>query len=317
MACVGNDNDLREVTLGQDGAFAGMGKGAIFVDHTTASAEIARELYAEAKKARLRFHRCAGLGRPGRRREWRAHGDVRRRGGAVCAGRKGDRRLCARLQPDGHARLRPARQDGQPDLHRRSRAGPGRGVCTSPKRPASTSRSSSPRSPRAPRNPGRWRTATRPWPPANSTSALRSTGCARTWRSASPRRAATARAAGHRAGRPVLRGGAEDGRQALGYVEPDRAAGTLRHRAALSCRAYADAPAARGNARASTRYRCMELITVCAGEHRSSLPRPSCSPATPTRFSAKNISTKIFMFSADLARARDHKASSRLPPLSP
>jgi 3-hydroxyisobutyrate dehydrogenase len=50
MCCVGNDNDLREVTLGANGAFAGVKKGAVFVDHTTASAEIARELYAEAKK---------------------------------------------------------------------------------------------------------------------------------------------------------------------------------------------------------------------------------------------------------------------------
>ena len=50
MCCVGNDNDLREVTLGANGAFAGIKKGAVFVDHTTASAEIARELYAEAKK---------------------------------------------------------------------------------------------------------------------------------------------------------------------------------------------------------------------------------------------------------------------------
>jgi 3-hydroxyisobutyrate dehydrogenase len=50
MACVGNDNDLREVTLGPDGAFAGIGKGKVFVDHTTASAEIARELYAAGKK---------------------------------------------------------------------------------------------------------------------------------------------------------------------------------------------------------------------------------------------------------------------------
>jgi 3-hydroxyisobutyrate dehydrogenase len=49
MVCVGNDNDLREVMLGADGAFHGMKKGAVLVDHTTASAEIARELYAEAK----------------------------------------------------------------------------------------------------------------------------------------------------------------------------------------------------------------------------------------------------------------------------
>jgi 3-hydroxyisobutyrate dehydrogenase len=51
MACVGNDNDLREVTLGPNGAFGSMGKGKVFVDHTTASAEIARELYAAGKKA--------------------------------------------------------------------------------------------------------------------------------------------------------------------------------------------------------------------------------------------------------------------------
>jgi len=49
MCCVGNDDDLREVTLGADGAFHGMSKGAIFVDHTTASAEIARELAAAGK----------------------------------------------------------------------------------------------------------------------------------------------------------------------------------------------------------------------------------------------------------------------------
>ncbi len=47
MCCVGNDDDLRQVTLGADGAFAGTGKGAVFVDHTTASAEIARELHKE------------------------------------------------------------------------------------------------------------------------------------------------------------------------------------------------------------------------------------------------------------------------------
>ena len=55
MCCVGNDNDLRAVTLGADGAFAGMKKGATFVDHTTASAEIARELDAAATKAGFGF----------------------------------------------------------------------------------------------------------------------------------------------------------------------------------------------------------------------------------------------------------------------
>ena len=55
FACVGNDDDLRSVVLGPDGAFAGMAAGAIFSDHTTASAEVARELYATARAAGLHF----------------------------------------------------------------------------------------------------------------------------------------------------------------------------------------------------------------------------------------------------------------------
>src|SRR5437763_16373389 len=47
LTCVGNDNDLREVTLGASGAFDGVRAGSIFVDHTKASAEIAWELHAE------------------------------------------------------------------------------------------------------------------------------------------------------------------------------------------------------------------------------------------------------------------------------
>jgi len=55
MSCVGNDADVREVTLGETGAFLGMKKGAVFVDHTTASAVIARELHAEAKRRGFDF----------------------------------------------------------------------------------------------------------------------------------------------------------------------------------------------------------------------------------------------------------------------
>ncbi len=63
FACVGNDDDLRAVTLGAvtaegrsaDGAFAGMAPGAVFVDHTTASAAVARELHALAAAAGLQF----------------------------------------------------------------------------------------------------------------------------------------------------------------------------------------------------------------------------------------------------------------------
>lgn len=55
MVCVGNDDDLRGVVLGGDGAFAGMAPGAILVDHTTASANVARELAAEATERQLGF----------------------------------------------------------------------------------------------------------------------------------------------------------------------------------------------------------------------------------------------------------------------
>ena len=55
FACVGNDDDLRAVTTGADGAFAGMKPGAVFVDHTTASAEVARELAAVAAARGLGF----------------------------------------------------------------------------------------------------------------------------------------------------------------------------------------------------------------------------------------------------------------------
>ena len=54
-ACVGNDDDLRSVTVGADGAFSGMKTGAIFIDHTTASADVARELYQAAKGRQLNF----------------------------------------------------------------------------------------------------------------------------------------------------------------------------------------------------------------------------------------------------------------------
>ena len=55
FCCVGNDDDLRSVVLGDNGGFAGMRAGATFVDHTTASAKVARELYATAKAMGLNF----------------------------------------------------------------------------------------------------------------------------------------------------------------------------------------------------------------------------------------------------------------------
>jgi 3-hydroxyisobutyrate dehydrogenase len=55
FACVGNDDDVRAITIGADGAFGGMRKGAVFVDHTTDSAEVARELHVVAKERGLGF----------------------------------------------------------------------------------------------------------------------------------------------------------------------------------------------------------------------------------------------------------------------
>ena len=55
MACVGNDDDLRGVCLGDDGALAGMRDGTVFVDHTTVSAEVTRELYGQAQARGVSF----------------------------------------------------------------------------------------------------------------------------------------------------------------------------------------------------------------------------------------------------------------------
>jgi len=55
MVMVGNDNDVEQVILGKDGALAGMKKGAVLVDHTTASADVARKVYVAAKQAGVDF----------------------------------------------------------------------------------------------------------------------------------------------------------------------------------------------------------------------------------------------------------------------
>ena len=55
MCCVGNDNDLRQVCLGPDGAFAGMAQGAVFVDHTTVSAKVTEELAQAAAEAGIGY----------------------------------------------------------------------------------------------------------------------------------------------------------------------------------------------------------------------------------------------------------------------
>ena len=55
FTCVGNDKDLKEVTLGDKGLFKTAKEGSIYIDNTTASADIARELYKEAKAKKFKF----------------------------------------------------------------------------------------------------------------------------------------------------------------------------------------------------------------------------------------------------------------------
>ena len=115
-----------------------MSAGAIFVDHTTASAEVARELHAAAGRARPRLHRRADLRRPGRGGKGRADRDVRRRSRRLRQGGAGHRLLRARLPADGRRRA-PAsspRWSIRSPSPAWSRAWPRR--CISPKPPAST-----------------------------------------------------------------------------------------------------------------------------------------------------------------------------------
>jgi 3-hydroxyisobutyrate dehydrogenase len=67
MACVGNDDDLRAVCRGPDGAFAGMAPGALFVDHTTVSARSRASLHAGRRRASALSMRRCRAGRRGRR----------------------------------------------------------------------------------------------------------------------------------------------------------------------------------------------------------------------------------------------------------
>ena len=67
FACVGNDDDLRSVTTGPGGAFEGLKSGAVFIDNTTASAAVARELSGAAKRERGKISRCPGVRRSGGR----------------------------------------------------------------------------------------------------------------------------------------------------------------------------------------------------------------------------------------------------------
>ena len=118
FSCVGNDDDLRSVMLGDDGAFAGMAKDAIAIDNTTASARVARELHGVARSRGQHFIDAPVSG-----------GQAGAVNGALTVMCGGDlapfeRARRSRLHmPSGLVPAngrRTARQDGQPDLHRRA-----------------------------------------------------------------------------------------------------------------------------------------------------------------------------------------------------
>ena len=124
MICVGNDRDLLEVALGKDGALAGMKRGAVLVDHTTASADAARRIFQAAKEKGVDFIDAPVSG-----------GQAGAENGklTVMCGGEADPFARAKpvmdsLRPRRHAARclgrGPAHQDGEPDLHRGPGAGP-------------------------------------------------------------------------------------------------------------------------------------------------------------------------------------------------
>jgi 3-hydroxyisobutyrate dehydrogenase len=148
-----------------DGAFAGMAAGALLVDHTTASAEVARELARGGQRAGLWFRRCARLRRTGRRGQRPADRDVRRRGQPPSRPCKPGRPWrFARRHPDGPFRApvswpRWSTRSASPGWCKAVSEGIAFRSEGRPGHEGSCSRSSA----RAQRRAGRWTTAARPW----------------------------------------------------------------------------------------------------------------------------------------------------------
>ncbi len=126
FSCVGNDHDLRAVTLGADGAFAGMKKSAIYVDHSTVSANVARELEQQARGAGFGFLDApVSGGQAGAEKgilTVMVGGDAQ----AFADAQAGDGALRARGDADGSRPARPAHENGEPDYDRRAGAVAGR-----------------------------------------------------------------------------------------------------------------------------------------------------------------------------------------------
>ena len=127
MVCVGNDDDVRAVVHGDDGVLATMADGSILVDHTTTSAELAREVAAACAERGVGFVDAPVSGGQAGAEAGRLTVMCGADSEAVFE-RARPRHRCLRreVRADGTCRRRPADEDGQPDLHRRRRAGPRR-----------------------------------------------------------------------------------------------------------------------------------------------------------------------------------------------
>ncbi len=169
-----------------------MNDGAMLVDHTTARPKSRAKCTRAAKARRVGFLDAPVSG-----------GQAGAENGKLTIMVGGDPAVFAKAEPVlahyaravtlmGRPGSGPAHEDGQPDLHRRTRAGARPKASTSRSARASIPSACSTSSARAPRNRGRWKTAARRWSPTSSISASPSTGCARTWHL--PRRSARATA---------------------------------------------------------------------------------------------------------------------------
>ena len=185
MMCVGNDDDVRDVALGPSGAIAAMAEGAVLVDHTTASAGVARELAAACAERGLGFVDAPVSG-----------GQAGAENGQLTV-------MCGSDDQETFDDAREVIMSYARECRLLGLAGAGQTtkmvnqICIagllqglseglrSPRPPGSTSTRSSRRSRRVQPAVGRWRTGPARWRPASSTSDSRSSGCARTSASAS------------------------------------------------------------------------------------------------------------------------------------
>ncbi len=137
FCCVGNDDDLRAVTVGEGWRLRAHGARQPCSSITRRPRPRSPANCTPRRQTTEFFlRRRPGIRRPGRRRERPVDRDDRRRRGCSGPRRAADRLLRAHAGATGRIRLGPVGQDGQPDLHRRPGAGPGRSAAISPIAPA-------------------------------------------------------------------------------------------------------------------------------------------------------------------------------------